>query len=118
GHGIALSSDLVIQGASQLTSSASGVATTALLPFTALFSVITGFVAVSVGFYLVKRDMKNGKLKAETSESIDAEEDKSEKQTKNEIAATVEKPLFRAKFLAWLVPITLLVIVSTMIFRS
>lgn len=117
GHGIALSSDLVIQGATQLTSSASGIETTTLLPLTALFSVVTGAVAVAIGFYLVKRDMKNGKLTVELPEETE-EQDTERQQTKDEIAATVEKPPFRTKFLAFFVPITLLVIVATMIFRS
>lgn len=119
GHGMALSSDLVIQGATQLSSSASGVETTALLPLTALFSLVTGFVAVSTAFYMLKRDMKKGKLTTETIESKDEKEGMNEKQrARDEIAATTESPSFRTKFLAFLVPISLLIVIVTMVYRS
>ncbi|SFE87593.1 ATP synthase subunit B family protein [Alteribacillus iranensis] len=117
GHGMALSGDVVIQGATQLTSSSSGIDSTVLLPFTALFSVITGVVAVSIALYSIKRDMKRGKLQVNTDDVINVNKQE-DKQAKEEIAATAEKATFRAKFLAILVPVTLLGIVVTMIYRS
>ncbi|WP_240374249.1 hypothetical protein [Bacillus piscicola] len=123
GHGMALSGDLVIQGATQLTSSASGISTVALLPFTGLFSVTVGAVAVTIALYTIKRDMKKGVLTSEPNDPVDnpqAEKEKNDdSNTKDEIAATVEaKPPFKAIFLAILVPATLVTIVVTMIYRS
>ncbi|SDH15616.1 hypothetical protein SAMN05192534_10212 [Alteribacillus persepolensis] len=122
GHGMALSGDVVIQGATQLTSSASGVSTVQLLPFTALFSVTVGFVAITIAFIMIKRDMKKGKLTVDTSnqpvQDADAQQ-QNQSSPEEEIAATVEsRPTARAKFLAFLVPATLFTIVLTMIYRA
>ncbi|MBU8908238.1 hypothetical protein [Desertibacillus haloalkaliphilus] len=126
GHGMALSGDLVIQGATRLTSAAAGVESTAILPYTALFSFITGFVAIGIAFFTIRRDMKSGKLKSEnTDEFFDNQKkaltSKKDDSENEEIAATVEaeEPKGKhARFLSLLVPITLLTIVSIMLIRS
>jgi hypothetical protein len=70
GHGMALSGDLVIQGATRLTSSAAGITSGELLPYTALFSIVVGTVSIAIAFYTIKRDMKRGILKANTDSTI------------------------------------------------
>src|SRR5699024_11717861 len=64
GHGMALSGDLVIQGATKLTASSANVSTGEILTYTALFSFIVGGVAIAIAFYSIRRDMKKGILKA------------------------------------------------------
>src|SRR5699024_1357351 len=68
GHGMALSGDLVIQGATKLTASAANVSTGEILMYTALFSFIVGSVAIAIAFYQIRRDMKRGVLKTPTPE--------------------------------------------------
>src|SRR5699024_9916419 len=68
GHGMALSGDLIIQGATKLTASAADVTTGEILPYTALFSLIVGGVAIAIAFYTIRRDMKKGKLKTAAPE--------------------------------------------------
>src|SRR5699024_11646507 len=68
GHGMALSGDLVIQGATKLTASSANVSTGEILTYTALFSFIVGGVAIAFAFYSIRRDMKKGILKAKKPE--------------------------------------------------
>jgi hypothetical protein len=125
GHGMALSGDLVIQGATRLTSSAAGLESSQLLPYTALFAFIVGGVAISISFYTIRRDMKRGILTSDANATIlDSDKKaltKDGNDHKEEIAATVEEqPVYgkHARFLSMLVPITLLLIVSLMIYRA
>ena len=69
GHGMALSGDLVIQGATRLTATSAGLETTDILPYTALFSITVGVVSIAIAVYMLRRDMKSGKLEA--AEKVD-----------------------------------------------
>lgn len=69
GHGMALSGDLVIQGATRLTATSAGLQTTDILPYTALFSLTVGLVSIGVAFVMLRRDMKRGTL--ERGEKVD-----------------------------------------------
>ena len=64
GHGMALSADPIIQGATRLTAGSSGISTNELLPYTILFSLVCGLVAMAVAIYTIRRDMRSGKIKA------------------------------------------------------
>src|SRR5690625_7928185 len=64
GHGMALSGDLIIQGATKLTASSAGVSTGEILTYTTLFSVIVGGGAIAIAFYTIRRDMRWGILVA------------------------------------------------------
>jgi len=66
GHGMALSGDLVIQGATGITATAAGLQSVDILPYTALFSVTVGFVAIGIAFWKLKKDMAKGKWKVES----------------------------------------------------
>lgn len=118
GHGMALSGDLVIQGATKLTASSAGVSTGEILTYTALFSFIVGGVAIAIAFYTIRRDMKKGVLKApdpKDAADFSTTEDGSEKASSS---AQVRQQGKHAKLFAILVPIILLIVVSIMIFRA
>lgn len=70
GHGLALSSDFVIQGAPTITASTAGVAVSELsskgLPLFAVMAVVT----ITTAYIMLKRDMKNGTLEV-TNELMD-----------------------------------------------
>lgn len=65
GHGLALSSDLVIQGAPTITASTAGVEVAELtnkgIPLFAVMAVVT----IGIAYIMLKRDLKSGKLKME-----------------------------------------------------
>lgn len=62
GHGIALSGDFIIQGAPKLTADAAGIPVSDVV-FASVPLVITmGLVTTIVAFFLLRRDMKLGKL--------------------------------------------------------
>jgi len=92
GHGLALSSDVVIQGAPTITASTAGIGvaelTSAGIPLFAVMAVVT----ITVAYIMLKRDMKNGTLKVD-NQTI--EEDKVEQK---EISSV-------AKIAAFIVPI-------------
>lgn len=68
GHGIALSGDFIIQGAPKLTADAAGLAVSEVISASIPLVIVMGIVTTVTAFILLKRDMKNGKLKAEQSE--------------------------------------------------
>lgn len=115
GHGMALSADPVIQGATRLTAGAAGIDPNELLPYTLLFSAIIGGVALSLAALTIRRDMRSGVLKAPAPEEIDAMlAIGSEKST----AGGTRDPTAYARFFAVAVPIVLLSIVLLMIYRA
>ncbi|WP_274308176.1 hypothetical protein [Solibacillus daqui] len=94
GHGIALSSDFVIQGAPKLTADAAGIpvgdVVTASIPLVITMGVVTTIVA----FYLLKRDMKKGKL-----ELVGTYDNGTEQETTEDLLTMKQK-----KFFAVLIP--------------
>lgn len=111
GHGMALSGDLVIQGATKLTATAAGVSTGEILTYTALFSFIVGSVAIAIAFYTIRRDMNRGVLTASEPEEFAS-------SSTTETESEVPKQGKHAKLFAILVPVVLLIVVSIMIFRT
>ncbi|RSD29288.1 hypothetical protein [Mesobacillus subterraneus] len=67
GHGIALSGDFVIQAAPKLTADAAGIPVSSVVQASIPLVIVMGVVTTVTAFYLLKRDMKNGKLKADSS---------------------------------------------------
>ena len=112
GHGTALSADPIIQGATRLSAGASGLAPGELFPYTLLFSLVAGGVAITTAGYAIRRDMRRGVLPTPTPDQIDA------------IAATSDGKLVEmnasrcARLLATTVPIVLVSIVALMIYRA
>jgi hypothetical protein len=62
GHGIALSSDFIIQGAPKLTADAAGIPVEAVTKATVPLIIVMGFVTTMVAFILLKRDIRRRKI--------------------------------------------------------
>src|SRR5699024_3001234 len=107
GHGMALSGDLVIQGATKLTATSANVPTGEILTYTAFFSFIVGGIAIAIAIFTIRRDMKKGILKtADVKDGKDEDVDAAQKQCKY------------AKHFAILVSGMLLAVVSILIYRA
>lgn len=100
GHGLALSSDYVIQGAPTITASAAGIPVEKImLKGTPLF-IIMGIVTILTAYILLKKDMKKGKI-------IRSEVDYEELNNLKEISKT-------AKIAAIIVPVVFLLDIAAM----
>lgn len=107
GHGIALSGDFVIQGAPTITATAAGIPVGDVITASIPLVIVMGAVTTTIAFLFLKRDLKKGKIKVDSSQynsSILTEE----KDTK------WSKP--RKYFLAYLIPILFLLNVIVMYF--
>lgn len=62
GHGIALSSDFIIQGAPKLTADAAGIPVSDVVSASIPLVIVMGVVTTIVAFMFLRRDMKRGKL--------------------------------------------------------
>ena len=62
GHGIALSSDFVIQGAPKLTADAAGIPVGDVIAANIPLVITMGVVTTVVAYFLLRRDMKRGKF--------------------------------------------------------
>lgn len=71
GHGIALSGDFIIQAAPKLTADAAGLPVSDVISASIPLVIVMGAVTTVTAFYFIKRDMKNGKLTADTGKSKD-----------------------------------------------
>lgn len=121
GHGMALSADPVIQGASRLTAAAAGVETTTLVPYTMLFSLTVGVVAVTLAVRSLRRDMRSGVLTApETDPVFTSEAPKSANAAAVQANTVAEapEPNRYARLFAIAVPLLLLSIAALMIYRG
>ncbi len=63
GHGIALSSDFIIQGAPKLTADAAGIPVGDVVSASVPLVVVMGFVTTITAFIFLRKDLKSGKLK-------------------------------------------------------
>lgn len=106
GHGIALSSDFVIQGAPKLTAGGAGIPVGDVVAASVPLVAIMGIVTTVAAFYFLMRDIKSGAMKVE-------ENALEELAAANQIADTVDVKnnisLGAKKILAVLVPILYLV---------
>tara|TARA_R110002096_G_scaffold64920_3_gene158024 strand:- start:12648 stop:14111 length:1464 start_codon:yes stop_codon:yes gene_type:complete len=118
GHGMALSADPIIQGATRLTAGAAGIDSQELLPYTVLFSLVTGITAISISVYTIRRDMKSGVLKAATAEEIEAMSEVEGHHDRDDASRGEVTPGKYARALAIGVPITLGCIAGLMIYRG
>jgi hypothetical protein len=66
GHGIALSSDFIIQGAPKLTADAAGIPVGDVISASVPLVIVMGAVTTGVAFWMLRRDMKSGSLTAST----------------------------------------------------
>ncbi len=65
GHGIALSSDYIIQAAPKLTADAAGIPVSDVLSASVPLVITMGVVTTTAAFYLLRKDIKLGKLSSE-----------------------------------------------------
>ncbi len=107
GHGIALSGDYIIQGAPKLTASAAGISTSSVMIASVPLVIVMGVVTTVTAFFLLKRDMKKGKLKVTEADLQSLDDAPSEKST----ALTPKSQ----QFFAILIPILLLLDVFGML---
>ncbi|WP_300380138.1 hypothetical protein [Clostridium sp.] len=72
GHGIALSSDYIIQAAPKLTADAAGVPVSSIISASIPLTITMGVVTTVAGFYFLRKDIKSGVMSTEYN--IDEEE--------------------------------------------
>lgn len=66
GHGIALSSDYVIQAAPKLTADAAGIEVSQVVRASIPLTITMGVVTTVAAFYMIRKDIKSGKMISET----------------------------------------------------
>ena len=64
GHGIALSGDYIIQGAPKLTADAAGLPVSSVMEASIPLVIVMGLVTTITAFWMMRRDMKNGKWRS------------------------------------------------------
>ena len=70
GHGIALSTDFIIQGAPSITSGAAGIEVTEVMSEGIILYIV---ITIGTAFYMLRKDLKNGDLKCEIAQTKDIE---------------------------------------------
>lgn len=75
GHGIALASDLIIQGAPKITADAAGIPVSDVVSASIPLNIVMGVVTTITAFYFLRKDMKNGTL-FEEERAVEDIEDK------------------------------------------
>lgn len=104
GHGIALSSDFVIQGAPKLTADAAGIPVGDVVSASVPLVITMGIVTTVVAFLMLRRDMKRGNLAL-----IGTHEGKTEQETVEHLLSAAQRKLF-----ALLIPAAFLLDVAAM----
>lgn len=69
GHGLALSTDFIIQGAPSITAGAAGVDVSSVINDGMILFWVMAIVTIGVAFYMLKRDIKKGLFKDEITEN-------------------------------------------------
>ncbi|MFJ7734900.1 hypothetical protein ACIQ2D_01060 [Lysinibacillus sp. NPDC097287] len=105
GHGIALSSDFVIQGAPKLTADAAGIPVGDVISASIPLVITMGLVTTVVAYILLRRDMKRGTLELTTGTN----EEENEQETPENLLTQGQK-----RFFAILIPIAFLADVVAM----
>jgi hypothetical protein len=105
GHGMALSGDLVIQGAPGLSETSAGLAPGSMLNEVAVLSLVTGIVAGTIAYFMNRKDFGKKWVEKEFTEQV-IDEDNAKKV---EITGV-------SRVFAVIVPLVLLTIITYMIF--
>ena len=71
GHGIALSTDFIIQGAPSITSGAAGIAVSEVMSEGIILYIVMSVVTIGTAFYMLRKDLKNGSLNIKVSQTKD-----------------------------------------------
>ncbi|WP_432408007.1 hypothetical protein [Wukongibacter sp. M2B1] len=102
GHGLALSSDYIIQGAPTITASAAGVSVEKIMIQGTPLFLTMGIVTILTAYILLKRDMKKGKI-------IGSEIEYEQVNNMKEVSMT-------ARFAAIIVPCAFLIDIASMFY--
>lgn len=90
GHGIALSTDYIIQAAPKLTADAAGVPVDAVIKASIPLILIMGAVVTVSSYLMLKKDLKSGNLDTEIYEIHSDEED----EPNSELLSPISKKIF------------------------
>ncbi|SDK74053.1 hypothetical protein [Natronincola ferrireducens] len=100
GHGVALSSDFIIQGAPALTANSAGVDINDVMFQAGPLYLVMAVVTITVAFIMLKRDMKNGNLPSPKDISPRVEKSLKEFKTSAKIAAVLVPAAFLLNIVA------------------
>ena len=78
GHGIALSSDYIIQAAPKITADAAGIPVSSVISASIPLTIVMGVVTTVAGFYFLRKDIKSGAMSTEYN--IDDEENNADEK--------------------------------------
>ncbi|MEW9109172.1 MAG: hypothetical protein AB2374_07465 [Cytobacillus gottheilii] len=109
GHGIALSGDFIIQAAPKLTADAAGLPVSEVVSASIPLVIVMGAVTTITAFYFIRRDMKNGKLTAQTGKSKQEEVLGKEDHVQESLLTLGQK-----RFFALFIPLLLIADVAAM----
>ena len=73
GHGMALSTDFIIQGAPSITSGSAGIGVNEIISEGMILYIVMSVVTIGVAFYMLRKDLKSGELKNEIVKTNDVE---------------------------------------------
>ena len=73
GHGMALSTDFIIQGAPSITSGSAGIGVNEIISEGMILYIVMSVVTIGVAFYMLRKDLKSGELKNKIAQTNDVE---------------------------------------------
>lgn len=73
GHGMALSTDFIIQGAPSITSGSAGIGVNEIISEGMILYIVMSVVTIGVAFYMLRKDLKSGELKNKIVKTNDVE---------------------------------------------
>ncbi len=100
GHGLALSSDYVIQGAPTITASSAGIEVAELISQGTILFITMAVVTISIAYIMLKRDMRNGKLEVKRTTLEEAISDEKEISPVARVAAGIVPIAFALNIIA------------------
>ncbi|WP_213996092.1 hypothetical protein [Tepidanaerobacter syntrophicus] len=108
GQGMALSGDMVIQGAPGLSAKAAGIPVSIMTTYGAILSLITGIIAIVIAYYMMRNEIKFFK-RENLGESLIGE-----LKPEMKMKAEAHRGQAYAPFLMWLTVISLIAVVYAM----
>jgi TRAP-type C4-dicarboxylate transport system permease large subunit len=89
GHGIALSSDYVIQAAPKITADAAGVEVSRVIEASVPLTVVMAVVTTTIAFYMLRKDIKSGNMDLQ----YEIEQDEIEKENSHLITSRTTRKI-------------------------
>lgn len=113
GQGMALSSDYIVQVAPSLSATSAGVSVEAVADKALLLSIITGFVAIAIAYFIYRRKMrtKDNPVIEQELQSLNFEETDNNKPKTKHLSTW-------SKVFAVFVPLTMLAVVVYMVYTK